>query len=121
MINPVSLMIPKLILHLFLMILFLPMSQTGIDHFIIPHVLHDFPTKHYKYLPIFDGESKNLTTEKYIQSFEHLLDLFETEYDDVCKRDIYQPLRGDVKEWFKYLQTKSIGKWEEFSDRFLRL
>jgi hypothetical protein len=21
----------------------------------LPHILHDFPPKHYKYLPVFDG------------------------------------------------------------------
>ena len=30
----------------------------------LPLILHDFPTKHYKYLPKFDGESKSLTAEK---------------------------------------------------------
>ena len=30
----------------------------------LPHILHNFPTKHYTYLPKLDGESKNLTVEK---------------------------------------------------------
>ena len=30
----------------------------------LPHILHDFPIKHYKYLPRFDKESKDLTTNK---------------------------------------------------------
>ena len=41
----------------------------------LSHVLHDFPTKHYKYLPKFDGESNILTAKKNLQSFEHFLDL----------------------------------------------
>ena len=35
----------------------------------LSHVLHDFPTNHYKYLPKFDGESHNLATEKHLQYF----------------------------------------------------
>ena len=31
-------------------------------------VLHDFPAKYYKYLPKFNGESKNLTAEKHVQA-----------------------------------------------------
>ena len=34
----------------------------------LPLILHDFPTKHYKYLPKFDGESKNLTAENMYKS-----------------------------------------------------
>ena len=41
----------------------------------LPHVLHESPRKHYKYLPRFDGESDNLTTEKHLQAFEHFTDL----------------------------------------------
>ena len=66
----------------------------------IPHVLHDFPTKHYKYLPKFDGES---TAKKHLQAFEHFLDLLKLEHDHVCMRDFSQSLQGDVKEWFKHL------------------
>ena len=41
-----------------------------------PPILHDFPMKHYKYLPKFDGESKGPTGEKHLQAFEHFSDLF---------------------------------------------
>jgi hypothetical protein len=30
----------------------------------LPHILHDFPPKNYKYLPVFDGEPDAITTEK---------------------------------------------------------
>ena len=83
-------------------------------------ILHDFPAKHYKYLPKFDGESKDLTVEKHLQDFEHFFDLFEIEHDDVCMRDFAQSLQGDAKEWFKHLQPKSISTWEEFSCTFLK-
>ena len=43
----------------------------------LPPVLHDFPAKHFKYLPKFDGESKEFTAEKHLQAFEHLSDLLE--------------------------------------------
>ena len=85
----------------------------------LPHVLHDFPTKHYKYLRIFVGVSNSLTTKKHLQSFEHFFDLFEIEHDDVCMRVFSQYLQGDVKEWFRNLQPESIKTWEEFSDIFL--
>ena len=68
----------------------------------LPHVLHYFPTKHYQYLAIFDVESDNLTTAKHLQYFEHFIDVFEIEHDDVCMRYFSQYLRENVKEWFKH-------------------
>ena len=69
----------------------------------LPPILHDFPMKHYKYLPKFDGESEDFTAEKHLQAFEHFFDLFEIEHDDVCMRDFTQSLQGDAKVWFKHL------------------
>ena len=66
-----------------------------------PSILHDFPPNHYKYLPMFDG--KNLTVEKHIHAFEHFMDLFDIEHNDVYIRDFSQSLIGDAKEWFKHL------------------
>ena len=77
-----------------------------------PQILHDFPAKHYKYLPDFDGESESLTGKKHLQAFEYFLDLFEIEHDDVCMRDFSQSLQGSVKKWFKHLQPESINMWE---------
>ena len=42
----------------------------------LPPTLHDFSAKHYKYLPKFDGESKDFTAEKHLQAFEQFSDLF---------------------------------------------
>ena len=36
-----------------------------------PSILHDFPLKHYKYLPRFNGELDGHSTEKHIQIFNH--------------------------------------------------
>ena len=69
----------------------------------LPLILHDFPMKHYKYLPKFDGESKDFTAEKHLQAFEHFSNLFEIEHDDVCMRNLAQSLQGDAKEWVKHL------------------
>ena len=63
----------------------------------------------------------NLTAEKHLQSFEHFLDLFEVEHDDVCMRVFSQSLQGYVKEWFKHLQAESISTWEEIFDIFLKI
>ena len=85
----------------------------------LPLIIHDFPTKRYKYLPKFDGEIKNLTAEKNLQAFEHFLDIFEVGHVDVCMRVFSLSLQGYAKEWFKHLHPKSISTWEEFSDVFL--
>ena len=69
----------------------------------MPPILHDFPVKHYKYLPKFDGESEHLTAEKHLQAFEHFSDLFEIDHDDVCMWDFSLSLQGDAKVWFKIL------------------
>ena len=63
----------------------------------LPPIFHDFPMKHYKYLPKFNGESKDFTSEKHLQAFEHFSNLFEIEHDDVCMRNFAQSLQGDAK------------------------
>ena len=60
-----------------------PLSPSQYKPLQLPPILHDFPTKHYKYLPKFDGESKDFTAEKHLQTFEYFSDLFEIEHDDV--------------------------------------
>ena len=84
----------------------------------LPLVLHDYPTNHYKYLPKFDGELVNPTTEKRFQAFEHLINFFEVEHDDVCMEVFSQSLQGDAKDWFIHLQPKSINSWEEMKEFF---
>jgi hypothetical protein len=86
----------------------------------LPHILHDFPPKHYEYLPVFDGEQGAITAEKHIQGFDHFIDLFETNHDDVCMRDFSQSLKGDTKEWFKHLQPGTISSWEELKGVFFK-
>jgi hypothetical protein len=63
----------------------------------LPLIIHDFPLKHYKYLPMFDGGLDKISTGKHIQGFEHFLDLFEVEHANVCLRAVSQYLQGDVK------------------------
>jgi hypothetical protein len=63
---------------------------------VLPPILHDFPANYYKYLPRFDGEYGNITTEKHIQGFENFLYLFEVEEDDVC-----------IKIFSLYFQSKA--------------
>ena len=63
-----------------------PISSSQYKPLQLPPILHDFPTKHYKYLPKFDGESKDFIAEKHLQAFEHFSDLFEIEHDDLCMR-----------------------------------
>jgi len=63
----------------------------------LPHILHDFPPKHYKYLPMFDGDPDAIIAAKHIQEFEHFIDLFEIDHGDVCMRDFSQSLKGDTK------------------------
>jgi hypothetical protein len=84
----------------------------------LPHTLHDFPPKHHEYLPVFDGEMGTTTAEKHFQRFEHFIDLFEIDHDDVHMRDFSQSLRGDTKEWFKHLQLETISSWEELKNVF---
>jgi hypothetical protein len=59
----------------------------------LPHILHDFPPKYYEYLPVFDGEQGTVTGEKHIQGFEHFIDLFDIDHDDICMRDFSQSLK----------------------------
>jgi hypothetical protein len=63
----------------------------------------NFPLKHFKYLPRFDGKLDGHSTEKHIQVFEHFIDLFEIEHDDVSMRAFSQSLQGDAKAWFRHL------------------
>jgi hypothetical protein len=84
----------------------------------LPQVLHYFPPKHYKYLPVFDGEPDVISAEKHIQGFEHVIELFEIDHDDVCMRAFSQSLKGDTKYWFKHLQLDTISSWEELKNVF---
>jgi hypothetical protein len=84
----------------------------------LPPILHSFPPKHYKYLPMFDGE--NITAEKHIQAFEHFANFFEIEHDEVYMRNFSQSLQGEAKEWFRHLQPESIISWDEMREAFLR-
>jgi hypothetical protein len=86
---------------------------------VLPPILHDFPANYYKYLPRFDGEYGNITAEKHIQGFEHFLDLFEVEEDDVCIRIFSLSLQGKAKEWFKKLSAASICDFNQFVKVFL--
>jgi hypothetical protein len=86
----------------------------------LPQILHDFPPKYYKYLPVFDGEPDAISAEKHIQGFEHFIDLFEIDHDDVCMRAFSQSLKGDTKDWFKHLQPETISSWEELKNVFLK-
>ena len=60
----------------------------------LPQVLHNFPPNHHEYLPVFDGETHVILAEKHIQGFEHFIDLFEIDHDDVCMRVFSQSLKG---------------------------
>jgi hypothetical protein len=86
----------------------------------LPFILHDFPLKHYKYLPRFDGELDGHSAEKHIQVFEHFIDLFEIEHDDVSMRAFSQSLQGDSKAWFRHLQPQSISSWDELREALRR-
>jgi hypothetical protein len=63
----------------------------------LPHILHNFPPNHYKYLPVFDAEPNTITAEKHIQDFEYFIDLFEIDHDYVCMKAFFQSLKGDTK------------------------
>ena len=69
----------------------------------LPSILHDFPQKHYKYIPKFSGELDNISTDKHMEGFDHFTDLFEVEHDDVFMIAFSQSLQGDVEEWFRHL------------------
>lgn len=62
---------------------------------------------------MFNEESDVISVEKHIQGFEHFIDLFEIDHDDVCMRIFSQTLKGDTKHWFKHLHPKTISSWVE--------
>jgi hypothetical protein len=71
-------------------------------------------------MPKFGGEPNNLSTEKHIQDFEHFIDLFEIDHDDVFMRAFSQSLKLDTKDWLKHLQLETIISWEELKNVFLK-
>jgi hypothetical protein len=86
----------------------------------LPSIIHDFHLKHYKYLPRFNGELDGHSTEKHIQIFEHFIDIFYIERDDVSMRAFSQSLQGDAKAWFIHLHPQSISSWDELREDFHR-
>ena len=77
---------------------------------ILPPILHDFPDNYYKFLPRFDGENNNITTEKHIQGFENYMDLFEIDEDDIKIILFALSLQNRIKSWFKNLLNASISQ-----------
>ena len=69
----------------------------------LPSILHDFPQKHYKYIPKFSGELDKISTDKHMEGFDHFTDLFEVEHDDVFMIEFSQSLQWCVEEWFRHL------------------
>lgn len=63
----------------------------------LPNTFYDFPPKHYKYIPKFDGEPENFVAKKHIQAFEHFIDIFEVEHDDVYLRNFFNHYKGMLK------------------------
>lgn len=76
---------------------------------ILPPISHAFPKHHDLYLPRFDGECDNITTERHVLNFESFLDLFEFDEEDVSIRPFSLSLQQKVKSWFKTLPDVSIS------------
>ena len=76
---------------------------------VLPSVLHAFPKNYDLYLPMFDGECKNVNAEQHVQNFENFLDLFEVDEEDVSIRLFALSLQAKVKSWFKTLPDASIS------------
>jgi hypothetical protein len=95
-----------------------PKAQHRYTPLKLPQTLHDFPSNYYDFLHVFDGESSIISVEKKIQGFEHFIDLFEIDHDDVCMRVFSQFLKGDTKHWFKHLHPKTISSWVELKKVF---
>jgi len=72
----------------------------------LPSILHDFPPKHHKYLPKFDGDLDTLKAQKHVQDFEHFSYSFEIDYDYVLVLAFSQSIQGNAKEWFRHLQPE---------------
>jgi hypothetical protein len=94
--------------------------KLNIDTDPLPHILHDFPPNYYEYLLVFDGEPNAISGEKHIQGFEHFIDLFEIDHEDVCMRAFSQSFKGDTKDWFKHFHTETISSWEELKNVFFK-
>ena len=79
---------------------------------VLPSVLHAFPKNYDLYLPMFDGECKNVNAEQHVQNFENFLDLFEVDEEDVSIRLFALSLQAKVKSWFKALPDASISDFQ---------
>ena len=86
---------------------------------ILPPISHAFPKNHDLYLPRFDGERNNTTTERHVLNFESFLDLFEFDEEDVSIRIFSLSLQGQVRSWFKTLPEASISDFQQFVKVFL--
>jgi hypothetical protein len=47
---------------------------------------------------MFDGETDAISAKKHIQGFEHFIDLFDIDHDEVCMRTFSQSLKGNTKD-----------------------
>jgi len=81
-------------------------------------MLYDFPEKYFKFLPRFNGED-NVSTKKHITVFEDFIDYLNIKHDDVFMRMFTQYFEGEVRRWFRYLESNAISSWNGFLDLFL--
>ena len=50
----------------------------------LPTILHQYPSKGFKFLPSFSGEEVYISAKQHILEFEYFLDKFQIVYEDMA-------------------------------------
>ena len=74
----------------------------------LPSILNYYPSKFFKYIPMFNGES-HISVEKHNQAFKCFTDNYEVIHEDLVLRTFCKFLYGNAKLWFKHLEVESMG------------
>ena len=79
-----------------------------------PSVLQDLPHNFSHRISLFDGDG-NFIDRQHMDRLDDFIDVEEVDYDDAKMRLFAQILSWEQNIWFKYLPTKSIATFEDFS------
>jgi hypothetical protein len=84
----------------------------------LPTQLHDFPQNYNQRIKLYDVEG-NASAQNHLDWFKDFVDLEEVDHEDAKMRLFAQSLSGEVKKWFKALQTTRIPDFTAFETLFL--
>ena len=77
-------------------------------HLVLPQNLDPMPADYQSKIPLFDGTPQSVLAQQHIDRMTYFFDLHEIDEENVTMRLFVQTFGGEVRKWFRALQTRSI-------------